>query len=102
MSYEYQATTEVDESEAKHVVRELSKQLDAFEIVAENGSTLSAIYPVRPDRLSSWDEDVQFVFQSNSFCVVIHSATRDERQGLIKMVEQAFKVRGIELKLEEE
>ncbi|MFT4176594.1 MAG: hypothetical protein QM627_08040 [Luteolibacter sp.] len=102
MSYEYTADIEIEEDEAKAIVREVIERSETVEFVSEDGSTLNVIYPVRSERESPWSEDVQFVFSSHNFSIVIHAATRDEREELIKMLEQAFEGRGIDLKLEEE
>lgn len=101
MSYEYETNTEIAESDAKPIIREIIERSDALSLVAENRTTLSVIYSVLENRENFWDEDVQFIFNQRSFGVVIHSATRDEREDLIRMIEQAFDIRGVVLKLEE-
>lgn len=102
MSYEYTAKTNSAENQAKSVVREIIEQSATLELVGENSSTLNVLYPVRPNRQSSWNEDLQFVFHANTFCIVIHTATRDEREELIRMMEHGFEARGFDLKLEED
>jgi len=84
------------------ILRKILDQIELVEIVKEQESTLSILYPRGSSEVNEWGEDACLEILARGIYLVFHSSTENDRELFVNRLTQQFKNIGITISFEED